>query len=124
MTISFDIAQLSAQLAAVRSHPHARKLAVVVPVDPDRSDMTRAALEEGPPFDPASAGLVAHEVIVTSDEAVFVFELEGGPESLDAILSSAAFWDVVGWWEHVATGQPRLGVVAYSWTRAQGETAS
>jgi hypothetical protein len=121
MTISFDVAQLSAELAALRSHPHARKVAIVVPIDPDRAGMTRAAVAEGPPFDPATIGLVAHEVILTAAEAVFVFELGDGAEELEAILSSPEFWDVVGWWEHIAAGQPRLGAVAYSWTRDQGE---
>lgn len=124
MTISFDIAQLSAELAALRAHAHAHKIAIVVPVDADREDMTRAAIAEGPPFDAAKIGLIAHEVILTSDEAVFVFELANGPEELDAILSSSEFWDVVGWWEHIAIGQPRLGVVAYSWTRGAGEAPS
>lgn len=121
MTASFDIAQLSGELAALRANPHARKLAVVVPIDPQHADMTRAAVAEGPPFDPASVGLAAHEVILTSEEAVFVFDLADGPEALDAILASEEFWSVVGWWEHIATGQPRLGSVAYAWTRTGGE---
>jgi hypothetical protein len=54
---------------------------------------------------------------------VFVFEVADGAEELDAILSSEDFWSVVGWWEHIAVGQPRLGVVAYAWTRAAGEAA-
>jgi hypothetical protein len=85
--------------------------------------MTRAALAEGPPFDPGQVGLLTHEVILTSEEAVFVFEVADGAEELDAILSSEDFWSVVGWWEHIAVGQPRLGVVAYAWTRAAGEAA-
>jgi hypothetical protein len=121
MTISFDIAQLSGELAALRAHPHARTLAVVVPVDPQRQDMTRAALAEGPPFDPRAAGLARHEVILTSDEAVFLFELAHGPRDLDAILASEEFWSVVSWWEHIATARPRLGVVAYSWSEDTGE---
>ena len=121
MTISFDISQLSAELAALRALPHAHKVAVVVPVDPDRASMTRAAVAEGPPFDPAKIGLIGHEVILTTDEAVFVFELGDGADELDAILSSPDFWDVVAWWEHIAVGQPRLGAVAYSWTRERGE---
>jgi hypothetical protein len=123
MPISFDIAQLSGELAALRAHPHARTVAVVVPIDPQRAEMTRAALAEGPPFDLSAVGLARHEVILTSDEAVFVFDLSDGVNDLDAILASEEFWSVVSWWEHIATGQPRLGVVAYSWTRAQGETA-
>jgi hypothetical protein len=123
MPISFDIAQLSGELAAVRAHPHARSVAVVVPIDPQRSEMTRAALAEGPPFDLSAAGLARHDVILTSDEAIFVFDLSDGVQELDALLASEEFWSVVGWWEHIAIGQPRLGVVAYSWTRDAGESA-
>ena len=43
----------------------------------------QALLEDGPPFDPAEIpGLERHQVFLTADEAVFVFDTPLGHEAL------------------------------------------
>jgi len=120
MSTSFDVSELSHELAQLRSHPHLRTFAVVVPIAPERRELAQAAIAEGPPFDPAAAGLARHEILLTGDEAIFLFELADGADSIERILASEDFWSVVPWWEDIAIGRPRLAASTYAWI-ADGE---
>jgi hypothetical protein len=115
MTIKFDIGEMEHELAQLTSRHDLKHVAFVVPLAPGKRAMAAAALAEGPPFDPEDAGIGFHQVLLTDQEAVFVFGLEKGAESLERILARDDFWAVVGWWEHVAGGRPRLAEVAYEW---------
>jgi hypothetical protein len=59
-----------------------RRVAVVVPLRGDAYAAARGLLADGPPFDPESLGLERHQVFLTQQEAVFVFECERGREGL------------------------------------------
>jgi hypothetical protein len=72
-------------------------------------------LAEGPPYDLASAGIDSHEVLITDDEAIFVFGTPDGPATLEHILGEEEFWTVVSSWEAIAGGPPRIAHVAFSW---------
>jgi hypothetical protein len=115
MSIKFDIGELEHELGALTSRSDLEHIAFVVPLARGMREMAAAALAEGPPFDPEEAGIRFHQVLLTDQEAVFVFGLENGPASLERILARDDFWAVVGWWEHVAGGRPRLAEVAYEW---------
>jgi hypothetical protein len=115
MAIKFDIGDLERELATLISRADLKHVAFVVPLAPGMRDMASRALAEGPPFEPGDAGVDFHQVLLTDDEAVFVFGLEHGPESLERVLASEDFWSVVSWWEHIAAGRPRLAEVAYEW---------
>jgi hypothetical protein len=115
MRTPIDVGEVAEALGALRANPGLSKIVVVVPLAPGTRELARAALAEGPPFDPAQVGLDAHEVLLTDAEAIFVFGLSQGADSLDRILASEEFWSVVPWWEDVAAGRPRLGVIAYQW---------
>lgn len=119
MSITFDIGDLEREIAALRSHPHVSKLAIVLPIAEGKRETAEELLAEGPPFDLARVGLDAHEVFLTESEAIFVFGLaDGQPDSLEAILAEEDFWSVVKPWEHVAAGLPRVAAVTFDWRAA------
>ena len=66
--------------------PHQR-FAIVVPIVEGAEAAVEELLDAGPPFDPAAAGLDRHEVFVTSDEVIFVFESRDGIEAVEAMLA-------------------------------------
>jgi hypothetical protein len=90
-----------------------RRVAIVVPLLPGAHEAVRRQLAQGPPFDPAEPPeLERHEVFLTREEAIFVFESDRGADAI-GLLSKAAN----AWQEHIA-GPPRLAEVVYSRTRA------
>jgi hypothetical protein len=111
----FDVSELSRELAALRSRPHAHKFAFILPLAPGLRDTARAFLAEGPPFDIKSVGLESHEVFLSDDEVIFVFGSLAGVDALELILNDDEFWAVVSSWEHIAAGRPRVAEIAYDW---------
>ena len=77
--------------------------------------VARAAESGAPPFEPGKAGIIRHEVFVTGDEAIFVFETEPDVQSLEKILADPELWEVAAAWEHCIAGPPRLAAEAYRW---------
>jgi hypothetical protein len=70
----------------------------------------------GPPFDPDAAGLERHQVFLTDQEAVFVFEA-ADQSVLDRLAKSPQLrWAATAWRDYVG-GPTRLAEVAYSWAR-------
>jgi len=71
-------------------------------------------------FDPgAIEALDRHDVFLTPDEAVFVFESHLGSDALAPLLSDPKLWEAVSTWgEHVA-GPPRIAEEAFSWSRSE-----
>jgi hypothetical protein len=116
MGVSFDVAELSHELATLRSHPHVSKVAVVLPLASGMRNVAYEVLAEGPPFDADALGLASHEVFLSDAEAIFVFGLADGPETLEKILADEEFWTVVSSWERIAGGRPRLATVAFDWS--------
>jgi hypothetical protein len=118
MSGKLDIRHL-AEEAAVHHPDRLRSVAVVVPIKEGAEEAVGDFLAEGPPFDPASLGLVRHRVFVTEREAVFVFESIGGLDSLERILAEPDFWTVLPGWEHVVAGEPRLACPFFDWDEAR-----
>ena len=115
MATKFDVGELSGELAKLRSRPQLHKIAFVLPIAAGEREVARAFLEEGPPFDLETLGFDNHEVLLTDSEVIFIFGSPAGVDALDQILESEDFWDVVGSWERIADGRPRVAEVAYSW---------
>jgi len=115
MSMTYDIAAVARDLDRILANPHVHKLAIVLPLDIGKRDVARAYLDEGPPFDLRAAGVDAHEVFLTDEEAIFVFGVPNGAQTLERILTDEEFWSVVSSWEHIASGPPRLANVAYDW---------
>ena len=73
-----------------------------------------------PPFDPASIeGLDRHEVYLTADEAVFVFESALGVDALVPLFADPKLWEHVSAWGQHLGGTPRIAEEAFSWSRAK-----
>jgi hypothetical protein len=94
-----------------------RRTAVVVPIEPGSHDAVRELVAQGPPFDPEAVGLDRHQIFLTPDEVVFVFESRLGEATLEALLADPAILEGAAAWQHVLAGPPRIADSLYSWTR-------
>jgi hypothetical protein len=95
-----------------------QRLVVVLPIKPAASEEVRALLAAGPPFDPAGIeGLERHEVLVTANEVVFVFESGLGTDALAGLLSQADIWQAAATWQEHVDGPPRVAERVFSWSR-------
>jgi hypothetical protein len=115
------VGEIAERLAALRLGARtSRRVVVIVPLKPDAHASVSQLLKHGPPFDPAAIeALDRHDVFLTSDEAVFVFESRLGSDALGPLLSNPKLWEAVSaWGEHVA-GPPRIAEEAFAWSRSE-----
>ncbi len=115
------VGEIAERLAALRLGAQAsRRVVVIVPLKPDAHASVSRLLKQGPPFDPgAIEALDRHDVFLTSDEAVLIFESHLGSDALAPLLSDPKLWEAVSaWGEHVA-GAPRIAEEAFSWSRSE-----
>jgi hypothetical protein len=97
-----------------------RRTVVVVPIREDAHEAVRALLDIGPPFDPATVpGLDRHEVFLSFDEVVFVFDSSFGTHAIEPLLADAALWRAAASWHEHLAGPPRVANEVYSWRRAE-----
>jgi hypothetical protein len=109
------VSELAVRLSALRHDRRlSERLALVVPLKPGARPKAESLLAKGPPFDPAGLGLKSHEVFLTGDEVVFVFE--GVP---DVLLSRGAedevIWAAGEAWEPLVDGSIRFAERVYAW---------
>jgi hypothetical protein len=98
-------------------------IAVIVPLKPGSRDAVRRLLLRGPPFDPEKLpALERHEVLLTDEEAVFLFESRAGAEALTPFLSAPSFWDKAAAWRDHLARPPRLAEDVYSWASGGAES--
>jgi hypothetical protein len=114
------IGEIAERLAALQLEARPRRrVVVIVPLKQDSHVSVRRLLEKGPPFDPASiAGLDRHEVYLTPDEALFVFESGLGAEALAPLLSDPKLWEAASEWREELAGPPRIAEDLFSWSRS------
>ena len=72
----------------------------------------------GPPFDPAETALTRHQLLLTEQEAIFVFETQS-EEGLKALLNQVDISSATVAWQDLVTGPPRLAELAYAWERPE-----
>jgi hypothetical protein len=90
------------------------RLVLVVPLKEGMHNRARELLAEGPPFDLEAATLARHDVYVTRNEVVFVFEsLEGAALKLPG--EDLALWRAANEWRKLMAGRPRKAETAFSW---------
>jgi hypothetical protein len=94
-----------------------RRTAVIVPIEPGTHETVRALVAQGPPFDPEAVGLERHQVYLTTDEVVFLFESHLDQPALEALLAEPALLEVAAAWQDILAGPPRIADSVYSWTR-------
>ena len=90
------------------------RLVVVAPLKPGTEARARELLDEGPPFDLEGSAFDAHEVFVTPEEVVFVFE---GNETLSFAAEDPGIWRAAKAWADCLDGRPRIARSAFSWKR-------
>jgi hypothetical protein len=95
------------------------RVAVVVPLRKGKRDKAQRLLDQGPPFDPERVGLESHEVFLTDQEAIFVFNAATGfnPQKL---LADSRVWASAAAWHDVIAGPPRIAKTFYAWANVTG----
>jgi hypothetical protein len=91
-----------------------QRIAVVANLRPGTAEQAEKLIELGPPFDPRANGLERHLVFLAADTAVFLFE-GGDPHSVLAALTGDDGQSVLGAWESLVDGTPKVAREAYSW---------
>jgi hypothetical protein len=79
-------------------------------------------LAEGPPFDADERGFQSHAVYLSAGEVVFVFEGHDADIVVGEMVDSAFEPGVkaaLDAWRPLIEGQPRIGRLAYKWTRQE-----
>lgn len=94
------------------------RLVFVAPLRPGMRATARSLLAEGPPFDLASTRFDRHEVYLTEEEVVFVFEAAGEVATLEVAAEDPAVWRAARAWHDVLDGRPRVATVEFTWNRA------
>jgi hypothetical protein len=92
------------------------RVAVIVKLRPDAAAEALKLIELGPPFDLGEHGFERHTVYLAADAAVFVFE-GGKPGALLATLSGVDEQSVLGAWESLLDGTPKVAREVYAWVR-------
>lgn len=110
------VAELSDRLGVLAADPSSlEKAAIVVPLKPGSKAEAEALLRDGPPFDPSRLGLAQHEVYLSDDEAIFVFQ--GLPSVFtERLAEDDSFWDAATAWTPLIRGRARFADSAYSWS--------
>ena len=97
-----------------------RRLAIIARLKDGCEPEAAKLLAEGPPFDPEERNLDSHAVYLSAGEVVFVFEGPDVDVVVEDMVDSAfeprvrAAFDT---WRPLIDGQPRIGRLAYEWTR-------
>lgn len=93
-----------------------QRLAVLARLKPGTEERAAELVAAGPPFDPRAAGFERHTVFIAHGEAVFVFE-GGSLGPLVELLHQATDPSVLGAWDEILDGMPRVAREAFAWTR-------
>jgi len=91
-----------------------QRIAVIASLRPGSTEQAAKLIESGPPFDPLEIGLERHMVFLAPDTAVFVFE-GSNPQAVLATFTGADEQSVLGEWESLVDGTPKIAREAYSW---------
>jgi hypothetical protein len=94
-------------------------LVVVAPLKPGSMDRARELLDEGPPFPLDDTHFDSHEVFLTVNEVVFVFEWSDDGEPLAFDAHDPLIADVAQAWSDCLAERPRVARAFYSWKRGQ-----
>ncbi len=111
------VQELVDRLAALRLEAP-RRATVILPLREGALERVRELVAHGPPFDPADTFLTRHQLLLTPEEAIFVFEADTD-EGLTALLSQLDVWAAAVAWRDLVAGPPRLAEVAYAWERPE-----
>lgn len=95
------------------------RLVVIAPLKTGALARARELLEEGPPFDLEQTRFNAHEVFITEQEVVFLFEGSAGSLTLEFPGEDPALWKAAAAWAECLAGRPRIARTAFAWRRIE-----
>ena len=95
------------------------RLVVVAPLSPGGAERARELLDAGPPFDLEGSPFETHDVFVTPNEVVFVFDGGESSEALKLAAEDPAVWRAAKAWAECLEGRPRVAREAFSWRRGK-----
>ena len=95
-----------------------RTATVVVPLKEGAIGRARELVARARRSIPADTPLIRHELLLTPQEAIFVFEAEA-EDGLRALLGQLDIWAAAAAWRELVAGPPRLAEVAYAWERPE-----
>jgi hypothetical protein len=107
--------ELADLLAFLADDERRERVVVVAHIREGMGDRVRALIADGPPFDLEASGLVHHQVLLTDDSAVFVFEGQI-TEVMKRLIQEPELWREALRWEACLGGRPQLAEPAFSWT--------
>jgi hypothetical protein len=113
----FELANELSALVAAKNGGESH-VAVVLPIKPGTRDRATSLVADGPPFDPAAAGLDRHYVFVTDHEAVFVFDGADARRAVERLIRDPGVWKAAVAWRECLAGRPRLATEEFVWTRS------
>lgn len=118
------LGEIVERLAALQIGGEAqRRTLVVVPIREDAHDAVRDLLDAGPPFDPSQLpGLERHEVYLSRDEVVFLFDSSFGAHAIEPLLADPALWKAAASWHEHLAGPPRIADEVFAWRRADASS--
>jgi hypothetical protein len=97
----------------------ADRVVVLARLREDSHDRAKVLIGEGPPFDPGKLGFERHDVYLSSDQVVFLFE---GPSAarrladmIDDMVTSASF----SAWAPLLKGTPTIAHEHFYWTASE-----
>ncbi len=111
------VQEVADRLAGFRGDAR-RRATVVVPLKTGALAGVRDLIAEGPPFDPARTALIQHQLLLTEQEAIFVFETQS-EEGLAELFGQLDILAAAVAWRDLVAGPPRLASVAYVWERPE-----
>ena len=103
--------------AAVGEASAMTTIAVIAPLKYGAQAEARALIAAGPPFDPELTPLDRHQVFVTGNEAVFLFEGTHARAAVEELVGEAAVWRAALAWRHCLAGRPRIAEGLFDWRR-------
>jgi hypothetical protein len=95
------------------------RLVVIAPLKRGAVERARQLLEDGPPFDLERTRFDAHEVFITEQEVVFLFEGPADSLTLEFPGEDPALWKAAAAWAECLAGRPRIARTAFAWRRIE-----
>ena len=103
------------------------RVAIVARLKKGAAARASELIAEGPPFDPAEAGMVRHSVYLSADEVVFVFEGHQVEWAVDDLIDGpfhSRIWRALARWRQIVDGSPRIARQRFGWELDDAEPAA
>jgi hypothetical protein len=96
------------------------RVAIVARLKPGAANRAAELIDGGPPFDLAEIGLTSHNVFLSAQEVVFVFEGHQVEWAVDGLIDDPFQHEIeraLGEWRSIVDGAPRIARERFGWRR-------